>query len=218
MYFSEYWKRESLRFSEMILNFSLISPIVNPLFPDTESERMKKIIIQNLKVTFSFFVILLITGLIIFYKYFGLETTISIAIVAAIASLVLIISMGIYQLVYIKPNKISLDGFSILATQEATFTVDESEEEALKTIENNIPEKINAYPFKYNHKLDFYKTKTGATLRSWGENIIVKLTKIDDLHTQLYVQSRHIFKITLIDFGKSSMNIEKFKLAFSSQK
>lgn len=137
------------------------------------------------------------------------------AILAGITSLVLIICLGIYQFIYIKTNKISLNDFSIQATQEATFTVDKTIEDTIKTIENNIPDKINSYQFKYNKKLDFYKTKTGATVRSWGETIIVKLTKIDNLHTRLYVLSKPIYKTTLIDFVKSSMNIEKFKSEFN---
>jgi hypothetical protein len=176
---------------------------------------MKKIIIQNFKVAFVLFAIQFVVGLIFFYKSFSLETVMGIAILAGITSLVFIICMGIYQLIYIKTNKISLDDFSIQATQEATFTVEKSVEDTIKTIENIIPDKINSYKFKYNNKLDFYKTKTGATIRSWGEIIIVKLTKIDNLHTQLYVLSKPIYKTTLIDFGKSSMNIEKFKLEFN---
>ena len=137
------------------------------------------------------------------------------AILAGITTLVLIICLGIYQFIYIKTNKIALDNFSIQATQEATFTVDKSLEDTIKAIENDIPDKINSYKFKYNKKLGFsYKTKTGATIRSWGEIIIVKLTKIDNLQTQLYVLSKPIFKTTVIDFGKSSMNIEKFRLEF----
>ncbi len=175
---------------------------------------MKKVIIQNLKVAFFFFAIQFVVGLIFFYKSFGLETTMWTAILAGITSLVFIICTGIYQVIYIKTNKISLDDFRIQATQDTTFTVDKSIEDTIKTLENNIPDKINSYKFKYNEKLDFYKTKTGATIRSWGEIIIVKLTKIDNLHTQLYVLSKPVYKTTLIDFGKSSMNIEKFRLVF----
>ena len=176
---------------------------------------MKKLVIQNLRVSFFLFAIQFVLGLIFFYKSFGWETIMWTAILAGITTLVFIICIGIYQLIYILTNKISLDDFSIQATQEATFTVDKSVEDALKTIENIIPNKINSYKFKYDEKLDLYKTKTGATIRSWGEIILVKLTKIDSLHTQLYVLSKPIYKITLIDFGKSSMNIEKFKLVFN---
>ena len=176
---------------------------------------MKKVIIQNLRVAFFFFAIQFVVGLLFFYKNFGWETIMWTAILAGMTSLVFIIFMGIYQFIYIKTNKISLNDFSIQATQEATFTVDKSVEDTLKTIENNIPGKINSYQFKYNEKLDFYKTKTGATIRSWGEIIIVKLTRVDSSHTQLYVLSKPVYKTTLIDFGKSSMNIENFKLVFN---
>lgn len=176
---------------------------------------MKNIIIQNLRVAFFLFAIQFIVGLIFFYKNFGLETMMWTAILAGITSLVFIICMAIYQGIYIRLNRISLDDFSIKATQEATFAVNQSLADTIRTIENNMPEKINSYKFKYNEKLDFYKTKTGATIRSWGEIIIVKLTRIDNLHTQLYILSKPIYKTTLIDFGKSSMNIEKFKLEFN---
>lgn len=176
---------------------------------------MKKIIIQNLRVAFFLFAIQFVVGLIFFYKSFSVETVMGTAILAGITSLVFIICIGLYQLIYIKTNKISLDDFSIQATQEATFTVDKSIEETISTIENVVPENINSYKFKYNRKLDFYTTKTGTSIRSFGETIIVKLTKIDNLKTQLYVLSKPIYKTTLIDFGKSSVNIEKFRMSFN---
>ncbi|MEP6464736.1 MAG: hypothetical protein ABJB05_00460 [Parafilimonas sp.] len=176
---------------------------------------MKKIIIQNLRVAFFLFIIQFIVGLILFYKNFGMQTIMWTAILAGCTTLVFIICLGIYQLIYVKTNKISLNDFNIQATQEATFTIDKSVEDTIKSIENNIPDEINSYKFKYNKKLDFYKTKTAASIRSWGEIIIVKLTKIDSLHTQLYVLSEPVYKTTIIDFGKSSMNIQKFKSEFS---
>jgi len=176
---------------------------------------MKRVIIQNLRVAFLLFAIQFVVGLIFFYKSFSLETVAGTAILAGITSLVFIICLGLYQLIYIKTNKISLNDFSIQATQETTFTVDESMEDTIEIIENIVPENINSYKFKYNKKLDFYKTKTGASIRSFGEIIIVKLTKIDNLKTQLYVLSKPIYKTTLIDFGKSSMNIQKFRMSFN---
>jgi len=47
-----------------------------------------------------------------------------------------------------------------------------------------------------------------------GEVILVKLTSIDDLHTQINVLGKPVNKTTLNDFGKSSMNIEKLRSAF----
>lgn len=180
-------------------------------------KKMKKLIIQNLRIAFIIFAIFFVAGLLFFYKNFSIENTMWTAILAGIISLVLVIPMLIYQMIYIKTNKIPVNDFSITATQEATFTVDKSVENTLKMIENDIPSKINSYPFKYNEKLGLYKTKTGATIRSWGEIILVKLTKIDSLHTQLNVLSKPVYKTTLIDFGKSSMNIEKFRKEFNQE-
>lgn len=160
------------------------------------------------------FAILFVVGTLVFYKSFGLETILWTAILAGIVSLFFLISMGIYQLIYIRINKIPLNDFSIEASQEATFTVDKSIGETIKILETKIPGKINSYSFKYNDKLDFYKTKTGATTRSWGEIIIVKLTRTDALHTVLHILSKPILKTTLIDYGKSSMNIQKIKEEF----
>lgn len=176
---------------------------------------MKKIILQNLKVALFFFAVQFIVALIFSHRIFSAETVISLAILSAITSLFLIICMVLYQFFLIKKNKIALDDFGIQAKQEATFTVDKSIGETKKTIENVIPEKINSYKFKYNEKLDYYKTKTGASIRSWGEIVIVRLTKLTDSQTQLDILSKPIYKTTFIDFGKSSMNIEKIKSAFN---
>jgi hypothetical protein len=54
--------------------------------------------------------------------------------------------------------------------QEATFTVDKTLGETKSTIENIIPDKINSFKFRYNKKLDFYKSKPGTNIRFWGEN------------------------------------------------
>lgn len=178
---------------------------------------MKKFILQNLKVALFLFAILFVIGLIAFYQSFSWETTKWTALLAGIISLFFIGCMTIYELIYIKANKISLNDFKIQAIQEATFTVDKSIEDTKEIVENILPDKINAYKFKYNNKLDFYKTRTGASVRSWGEAIIIKLTSIDNLRTKIYAESKPVYKATLIDFGKSSLNIEKIKSEFSQQ-
>ena len=76
--------------------------------------------------------------------------------------------MAIYQFIYIKSHKIALNDFSIQAKQETTFIVEESIEETENTLENIVLDRINSYKFKYNKKLDFYKSKTEASIRSWG--------------------------------------------------
>ena len=175
---------------------------------------MKKIIQQNLRVALFLFSVQFVVAIIFLFWIFHIATVTDVIILSAITTFVFIVSMALYQFFYIKNHKISLNDFSIQAKQEATFTVDKTLVETKITIENILPDKINSYKFKYNKKLDFYKSKTGASIRSWGEIIIVKLTKLSDSKTELYVLSEPVYKTTLVDFGKSSMNIEKIKSAF----
>jgi hypothetical protein len=111
-------------------------------------------------------------------------------------------------------NKISLLDFDIKPTQTTIFSVDKTYEETLAIIQNTIPEKIKSYQFKYDIKQDVYKARTGASVLSWGEQIIIKITKLDNYKIQLSVLSKSLLKTTLTDFGKSSTNIKKIKLAF----
>jgi hypothetical protein len=175
---------------------------------------MKKIIIQNLKVAFFFFAVQFIVGLLFLFRNFNYETVIWAAKISGTTTLVFTIIVGLYQAVYIKTHKISLKDFDIRPTQSVTFSTDKTIEETVQIIENIIPDKINSYKFKYDKEESFYKAKTGATIRSWGEIIIIKLTQLEDHKTQLSVLSKSLLKTTLIDYGKSSMNIQKIKLAF----
>ena len=175
---------------------------------------MKKIIQQNLRVALFLFSVQFVVAIIFLFWIFRIATLTDVILLSAITTLAFMICMSLYQFFYIKSHKISLNDFSIRAKQEATFTVDKTLGETKNTIENIIPGKINSFKFRYNKKLDFYKSKTGASIRSWGENVIVKLTKISESKTQLYVLSEPVYKTTLVDFGKSSMNIEKIKSAF----
>lgn len=98
-------------------------------------------------------------------------------------------------------------------TQSATFMVDKTIEQTIEIIENIIPKKINSYKFRYDSEKGFYKATTSATIRSWGEIVTIKLTKIDDFKIQISVLSKSLLKTTLIDYGKSSLNIQKIRLA-----
>ena len=175
---------------------------------------MKKIVIQNLKVAFFIFAVQFIVGLIFLYRNFNYETVIWTAIISGTTTLVFTIIMGLYQSVYIKTHKISIKDFDIRPTQSVTFSIDKSIEETVQIIENIIPDKINSYKFKYDKEKGFYKAKTGATIRSWGEIIIIKLKILEKNKTHLSVISKSLLKTTLIDYGKSSLNIQKIKLAF----
>jgi hypothetical protein len=175
---------------------------------------MKKIVIQNLKVAFFIFAVQFIVGLIFLYRNFNYETVIWTAIISGTTTLVFTIIMGLYQSVYIKTHKISIKDFDIRPTQSVTFSIDKTIEETVQIIENIIPDKINSYKFKYDKEKGFYKAKTAATIRSWGEIIIIKLKKLENNKTHLSVISKSLLKTTLIDYGKSSLNIQKIKLAF----
>ena len=175
---------------------------------------MKKIFLQNLKVGFFFFAIQCIVGTLFLYKNFSLETLGWTAIISATTTLVFTLFIGLNQFVYIRTNKISLADFVINPKQSAIFLVDTNIDQTKDIIENVLPDKLNSHKFKYDIENGIFKTKTGATIRSWGEIITIKLTEIDNAKTQLSVFSRPMLKTTLIDYGKSSMNIQKIKLAF----
>ncbi|MEO8819367.1 MAG: hypothetical protein ABI267_02495 [Ginsengibacter sp.] len=175
---------------------------------------MKKIVLQNLIVALFLFAVQLVATFIFLFWIFHIATIVDVILLSAITTSAFMICMALYQFVYIKSHKVSLNDFNIQARQEATFNVDKTVGETLNTLENIIPGKINSYKFKFNKKLDYYKSKTGASINSWGEIIIVKLTKLSESKTQLYILSEPVYKTTLIDFGKSSTNIEKIKSAF----
>ena len=175
---------------------------------------MKKIIIQNLKVAFYFFAVQFIVGLIFLFRNFNSETVLRTAIFSGTITLVFTIITGLYQAVYIKTHNIPLNDFDIKPSQSVTFTIDKTIEETVEIIEKNIPDKINSHKFKFDKEQGFYKAKTGATIRSWGEIVVIRVTQIDNYKTQLSVLSKSLLKTTLIDYGKSSMNIQKIKLAF----
>ncbi len=180
----------------------------------TKYIEMKRLIIQNIKVGLLFFAIQLFVGLIFLYKSFNQETVIMTALISCVTTLVFLFIIVVIQMFYMKNNKISLDDFDIKPTQTTIFSVDKTYEETLAIIQNTIPEKIKSYQFKYDNEQDVYKSKTDASILSWGEEIIIKITKLDNFKIQLSVLSKSLLKTTLTDYGKSSTNIKKIKLAF----
>lgn len=157
----------------------------------------------------------MIVGILFLYKNLSLETLGWTALISATTTLVFTLFMGLYQFVYIRRNKISLEDFDINPKQSAIFIVDTNIDQTKDIIENLLPNKLKSHKFKYDIENGIFKTKTGATIRSWGEFVAIKLTEIDNTRTQLSVFSRPVLKTTLIDYGKSSMNIQKIKLAFN---
>lgn len=176
---------------------------------------MKRIILQNLKVAFFFFAFLFIVsvGTQFLFNKFNPETLSSAALTSTVITIVFSLLMGLYQYISIKKNKISLADFSISPKQSASFIVDKDIAETQEIIENILPYKLNSCKFSYNTENEIFNTKTRATMRSWGEIIAIKLTPIGS-KTQLSVFSRPVLKTTLIDYGKSSLNIKKIRAAF----
>jgi hypothetical protein len=175
---------------------------------------MKRLMIQNFKVGLFFFAIQLFVGLIFLYKSFNQATVIGTALISCVTTLVFLFVIAVIQVIYMKNNEISLNDFDIKPTQKTIFSVDKTYEETLAIIQNTIPEKIKSYQFKYDTEQDVYKARTGASILSWGEEIIIKITKLDNFKIQLSVLSKSLLKTTLTDYGKSSTNIKKIKLAF----
>ena len=174
---------------------------------------MKKIIIQNLKVALAFFSFLFIVGLILRFQNINSETIIWTAKITATITLGFTIFMGLYQVLLINKYKLSLSDFDIQPTQSATFIIDKTIEETKEIVENIIPSKINSSRFRFDNELCIYEAKTRTTIQSWGEIIIIKLAQFDNCKTEFSILSKSALRTTLIDYGKSSLNIHKIKLA-----
>ena len=175
---------------------------------------MKKIISQNLKIAFFIFAIQFTVATLCRYNKFNVDTLSRTSLFSAATTIVFMLFFSAYQIFYIRTNKISLRDFDINPRQSTTFTIKQSLEQTKDIIENLLPTKLNSCKFKFDKKNGIFKSKTGMTIRSWGETIEIKLTEIENSKTQLFVVSIPILKTTLIDYGKSSMNIHKIKLAF----
>ncbi len=122
--------------------------------------------------------------------------------------------MVLYQIFYIRSNKISLKDFDIKHTKSSTFIVNQTFEEAKNVIETIIPKTINYNKIKYDLKEELFITKTSLNIYSWGETIEIKITQSENIKTQISILSKPVLMTNLFDFGKSSMNIDKIKLAF----
>ena len=122
--------------------------------------------------------------------------------------------MGILEAIYIKKNNIPVAKLGINPTQSAVFEVGMSIAEAKEIIALTIPGMIYSSQFKYDQENDLYKARTRSSLFSWGERVIIRLTEFDQSKLQLSVSSKPVLKTTLVDFGKSAVNIHNIKWAF----
>jgi len=178
---------------------------------------MKKIIFQNLIFAFLLFTVfftieILLTQLFPLVKDYNIIEKAGIN--ATRVSIMVTILMLVYQLFYFRANKISLKDFSISSFQKANFTIDKSIEDAKQIIESNKPKEKESFNLRYNKEQDIYKTKTKTSMMSWGEHIIIKLKKIDNFKTEVFVTSKPILKTAIIDFGKSAINVQRIKQMF----
>ena len=177
---------------------------------------MKKFISQNLKIALLFFVFQLFFGSFSTFRDLPTQPISRLIGIAFLSSVLFLIFIMLYQLYYIKKNKISIEEYSNNPNRSATIIVDKNIEETKAFIETKLSSTLNASNFLYDDKSGFFKTKTGVTFKSWGENIRIKLNKIDELKTELTVFSYPVLKTTLFDFGKSNINIQIIKLAFNN--
>lgn len=93
--------------------------------------------------------------------------------------------------------------------------------EHIKSIELKIPynvafefclealDSIKKYKIKKKNKSrgSIY-VKTGMTWKTWGDNILFKLFKINEKSTRVEISSKPTVRTTLIDYGKNLDNIE----------
>ena len=145
---------------------------------------------------------------------FHINDIIQAAKIAGSKAVSVMLILGILQVVYIRKNKISLADFGINPTQSAVFNVDKSIDETKDIIEQIVPNKISSSKFSYDKAQGFYKAKTRTSVLSWGEKIVIELKELGHSKVQLSVLSKPALRTTLVDFGKSSMNIQKIKRVF----
>lgn len=133
---------------------------------------------------------------------------------SATFTLLFILFIVLYQVIFAKLNNIPIKDLDVNSSQSTTFEVDMSIDGAREAIENVLPVQLNARKFTYGAESNTFKARTRATLQSWGEVIEIGLTDVGNSKTQVSVFSRPVLKTTLIDFGKSALNIHKVRLAF----
>ena len=134
---------------------------------------------------------------------------------AAGYTFLVILFMLFYQIILIMTSKIDLRDYSIFPKQLVSFVVDKTFNETKDIIENILPNKLKSNGFQYDDKNNLFKTKTAASLISLGENIEIKVTELENAKSQISVFSKPVLRTTLVDYGKSSLNIQKIKLALN---
>lgn len=176
---------------------------------------MKKIFLQNFLVALIFFTLQFLLGLLSMYDKADANMLAHVLIFSGFGTLLFITAIVILQIYNIRKHKISTDKFSLSPTQSSVFTVNISEVASIDIIENILPQKIDSGKFKYDKKLNCYKAATKITLSSWGEIILIKLVQVEANKTQWDIVSKPSLKTTLVDYGKSSINIQKIKSVFT---
>jgi hypothetical protein len=60
------------------------------------------------------------------------------------------------------------------------------------------------------------EAKTGTTFTSWGEEVLLNVTKLDEQNTRIKISSRPALRTTLADAGANRKNVEEITLWISS--
>lgn len=56
-----------------------------------------------------------------------------------------------------------------------------------------------------------FEAKVGLTFWSFGEKITVSLESANNNKTKVYIESRPVYKLTLVDYGKNFKNVKKIE-------
>ncbi|SIS45386.1 hypothetical protein [Salimicrobium flavidum] len=95
--------------------------------------------------------------------------------------------------------------------QEGLWDVPLSYEEALHQCEQAGLHLKKAEVQEVRKRDGIIKVHTGASWKSWGDEIVFQLQEIDPATTRIAVTSRPKLKVTLMDYGKNHENIRSIE-------
>ena len=172
---------------------------------------MKKNLFIFLKITVVIFLFQLFFGLIFMLNHFEIYSLLSSIPFELIASLFFVSVLVLIQTIYLKAYKQSLKDLDLNPIQKDSITVDYSKEKLINLISHELPYKLKSSNFIYDLEKDIYTASTGATMRSWGEKIILRIKENELNITTISILSKPSFPLTLFDYGKSQNNMRVIK-------
>ena len=95
--------------------------------------------------------------------------------------------------------------FNIEKSQKASFPAQPDE---LFLIVQEVLNQLKWKTKRVDQPLRQIIARVGMSLFSWGENILIKVDKLDDENSVVIISSETTYQ--LIDWGKNRKNIEKF--------